>query len=44
MELTDNALARLEALRLVRRTDAAVQPRPALARYALAEPTIEETR
>jgi len=44
VELTDNALARLEALRLVRRTDAAVQPRPALARYALAEPTIEETR
>jgi len=42
VELTALALDRLEALRLVRRTGAHVNALPALARYALAEPTIGE--
>jgi uncharacterized protein (TIGR02678 family) len=41
VELTDNALDRLEALRLVTRDGPVVTALPALARYALAEPTIE---
>lgn len=38
--LTDNALERLEALQLVRREGGTVRPLPALARYAVAEPTL----
>lgn len=40
VELTATALERLEALRLVTRDGRAVTALPALARYALAEPTI----
>ena len=36
--LAEKAVERLEALRLVRRTADGVEPRPALARYALVEP------
>jgi uncharacterized protein (TIGR02678 family) len=39
-ELTTVALARLEALRLIRWNPTSVTARPALSRYALAEPTI----
>ncbi len=42
--LVDTALERLTALRLVRRGPAGVTPLPALARYALADPTIMESR
>jgi uncharacterized protein (TIGR02678 family) len=38
--LTDRALERLQALRLVRREHGAVRPLPALARYAMAAPTL----
>lgn len=38
--LCAQAVERLEALRLVRRTADGVEPRPALARYALAEPQL----
>ena len=38
--LCAQAVERLEALRLVRRTADGVEPRPALARYALAEPEL----
>lgn len=41
-ELTATALDRLAALRLVRREPAAVTALPALARYAVAPPTIQE--
>lgn len=41
--LVDTALERLTALRLVRRGPAGVTPLPALARYALADPTIVES-
>ncbi|HEV7978574.1 TIGR02678 family protein [Amycolatopsis sp.] len=40
IELTTVALVRLEALRLIRWNPASVVARPALSRYALAEPTI----
>lgn len=40
--LTAQALDRLEALRLIRREPDAVRARPALSRYALAEPTVRE--
>lgn len=40
MGLTDASLERLEALQLVRREPGAVRPLPALARYALAAPTL----
>jgi len=40
IELTTVALVRLEALRLIRWNPASVLARPALSRYALAEPTI----
>lgn len=40
--LTTQALDRLEALRLIRREPDSVQARPALSRYALAEPTVRE--
>ncbi len=43
-ELTAAALRRLQALRLVRTAGGVVTALPALARYALAEPTIEESR
>lgn len=42
VELTALALDRLEALRLIHRGPDSVTARPALARYALAEPTIGE--
>jgi uncharacterized protein (TIGR02678 family) len=42
--LVETALERLTALRLVRRGPAGVTPLPALARYALADPTIVESR
>jgi uncharacterized protein (TIGR02678 family) len=42
VELTASALARLEALGLVTLNGDAVVGRPALARYALAEPTVQE--
>jgi uncharacterized protein (TIGR02678 family) len=42
--LVETALERLTALRLVRRGPAGVTPLPALARYALADPTIMESR
>ncbi|NYH77247.1 uncharacterized protein (TIGR02678 family) [Actinopolyspora biskrensis] len=42
VELTTSALDRLEALRLISRDLDSVTPLPALARYALAEPTIQE--
>jgi uncharacterized protein (TIGR02678 family) len=41
--LVETALVRLAALRLVRRGPAGVTPLPALARYALAAPTIAES-
>lgn len=44
VELTEAALRRLEALRLVTRTGEAVRPLPALARYAVSTPTIQEPR
>jgi uncharacterized protein (TIGR02678 family) len=44
VELTETALGRLEALRLVNRADGAVTALPALSRYALAELTIQETK
>jgi uncharacterized protein (TIGR02678 family) len=44
VELTSLALDRLEALHLVYRTPDFVAALPALARYALAEPTIQETK
>ncbi|WP_329787406.1 TIGR02678 family protein [Lentzea sp. DG1S-22] len=43
-ELVEQALTRLTALRLVQRDADHVRARPALARYALAEPTITTTR
>jgi uncharacterized protein (TIGR02678 family) len=43
-ELTAAALVRLEALRLITVTPETVTARPALARYALAEPMIQERR
>jgi uncharacterized protein (TIGR02678 family) len=42
--LVDTALERLVALRLIRRGPDGVRPLPALARYALAPPTIAEGR
>ncbi|MDN5930234.1 MAG: TIGR02678 family protein [Pseudonocardia sp.] len=44
VELTEQALRRLQALRLVRRDGDAVHPLPALARYAVGAPTIQEPR
>jgi uncharacterized protein (TIGR02678 family) len=44
VELTATALDRLEALRLVYRTGEFVTARPALARYGLTDPTIQERR
>ena len=44
VELTSIALTRLEALRLATLTADAVIARPALSRYSLAEPTIQERR
>lgn len=44
IELTTIALNRLEALRLITVADGRVVARPALSRYALAEPTIQESR
>jgi hypothetical protein len=41
--LVETALERLAALRLVRRGPDGVAPLPALARYALAAPTIAES-
>ena len=41
VELTAQALHRLEALRLPHRRPAGFTARPALARYALADPTIQ---
>jgi uncharacterized protein (TIGR02678 family) len=38
--LVEHALERLEALRLIRRTDDAVHPLPALGRFGLAAPTL----
>jgi uncharacterized protein (TIGR02678 family) len=38
--LVDHALERLEALRLIRRTDDVVHPLPALGRFGLAAPTL----
>ena len=43
VELTQTALARLAALRLVERRGDRIHPRPALARYRLAAPTITES-
>ena len=43
-ELTTVALVRLEALRLVTLAGETVTARPALSRYALADPTIQESR
>ena len=43
-ELTTIALTRLEALRLITAATGTVTARPALSRYALAEPTIQERR
>ena len=42
VELTAGALRRLEALRLVRQAGGGVTARPALARYAVAPPTIRD--
>ncbi|HEV2782668.1 MAG TPA: TIGR02678 family protein [Actinophytocola sp.] len=42
IELTALALARLEALRLIRRDGGSVVGRPALARYAVTEPVIHD--
>lgn len=44
VDLTELALRRLQALRLVERVDDAVRPLPALARYAVGAPTIQESR
>ncbi|WP_328605385.1 TIGR02678 family protein [Amycolatopsis sp. NBC_00345] len=44
VELTSVALTRLEALQLTTLTTDAVTARPALSRYSLAEPTIQERR
>ena len=44
IELTEQALRRLEALRLVRRADDEVHALPALARYAVGEPQIHEVK
>lgn len=44
VELTEQALRRLKALRLVRREGDLVHPLPALARYAVGTPTIQEPR
>lgn len=44
IELTTRAIDRLEALRLVSRAPDHVIARPALARYALAAPTVQEIR
>ncbi|WP_190815644.1 TIGR02678 family protein [Saccharopolyspora pogona] len=44
VELTENALGRLEALRLVDRADGFVTALPALSRYALADPTLQEAK
>lgn len=44
VELAATAIARLEALRLVERVGEVVHPRPALARYAVGAPTIQEPR
>jgi uncharacterized protein (TIGR02678 family) len=41
--LTEVTIERLEALRLVRRVPDGIQPLPAIARYALAEESAEET-
>ena len=41
--LTEVTIERLEALRLVRRVPDGIQPLPAIARYALAEESTEET-
>lgn len=42
VDLTEQALRRLTALRLVRREGELVHPLPALRRYAVTEPTIQE--
>lgn len=44
VELAATAVARLEALRLVERVGDVVHPLPALARYAVGAPTIQEPR
>ncbi len=44
VELAATAVSRLEALRLVERVGDRVRPLPALARYAVGAPTIQETR
>lgn len=44
IELTEQAVRRLEALRLVRRAGDEVHALPALARYAVGEPQIQEAR
>ncbi|WP_300010820.1 TIGR02678 family protein [Pseudonocardia sp.] len=44
VELTELALRRLQALRLVHREGDVVRPLPALARYAVGAPTIQEPR
>lgn len=44
VELTEQALLRLVALRLVRVHDGLAHPLPALHRYAVAEPTVQERR
>jgi len=43
-ELLDTALEKLSALRLVEVHGSVVRGRPAIARFALDEPTIRETR
>ncbi|OZM79617.1 TIGR02678 family protein [Pseudonocardia sp. MH-G8] len=44
VELTEKALRRLEALRLVRRAGDEVHALPALARYAIGEPQVQEAK
>lgn len=44
VELTESALQRLEALQLVERDGDVVRPLPALARYTVGEPRIQEAR
>ncbi len=44
VELTEQALRRLLALGLVRRDGEHVVARPALARYSVGEPTVQERR
>jgi uncharacterized protein (TIGR02678 family) len=44
IELTAHALTRLEALRLIRREGGSITGRPALARYAVTEPVIRESK